>query len=95
MNVDGGQDDDNDVVVIPVSNHHQSHARALIVDGGKTTGLTDDDLSNWEQLVHDLQWLESITLANIRAMKINEKVPIANCENTKKNQNLCHLFPHF
>ena len=41
MNVDARKDDDNDVVVTPVSNHHQFHARALIVEGGKTTGLTD------------------------------------------------------
>jgi hypothetical protein len=77
MNVNARQDDDNDAVVTPVSNHHQTHTRASIVEGGKTTGLTDNNLSHWEQLVQELPWPDGITLANIKSMKINEKVPIA------------------
>jgi hypothetical protein len=49
MNVDARQDDDNDVAVTLVSNRHRSHARASIVEGGKITGLTDDNLPHWEQ----------------------------------------------
>ncbi len=56
MIVDAGQNNDGDVVVTPVSNRQRSHARASIVEGGKTSGLTDDDLSHWEQLVRDLLW---------------------------------------
>ena len=52
---------------------------------GRLLDYSDDDLSHWELLVQDLPWPDGITLANIKAMKINEKVAIAYCVNTKKN----------
>ena len=65
------------------------------MEGGKTAGLTDEDLSHLEQLVQDLPWPDGSTLANIKAIKINEKVPIGYCVNTKKILNLHHLFQQF
>ena len=77
-------------MVTPVSNCHRSHAIVLIVEGGRTIGLTDEDLSHWEQLVQDIQWPDGIMLENIKATKVNEKVPIAYCVNTK---NISELAP--
>ena len=65
------------------------------MEGGKTTRLTDEDLSHWEQLVQDLQWSDAITLENIKAIKINENLSIAYCVNAKKILNLRHLFWQF
>ncbi len=48
---------------------------------GRLLDYSDDDLSHWELLVQDLPWPDGITLANIKAMKINEKVAIAYCVN--------------
>ena len=45
--------------------------------------MTDEDLSHWEQLVQDIQCPDGIMLENIKATKVNEKVPIAYCVNTK------------
>ena len=93
MIIDDTLRDDGDVTVTPVSNCQRSHARASIVEGGKTSGLTDDDLSHWEQLVHDLPWPEGITLEHIKAMKMHEKLPIAYCVNTKKISELSSFIP--
>ncbi len=93
MNINARQDNDNDLIVTLVSNRHRSHTRASIVEGGKTTGLSDGDLSHWEQLVQDLPWPDGITLATIKSMKINEKVPIAYCVNSKIISELASFIP--
>ncbi len=61
---------------------------------GKTTGLTGDELTHWENLVKTgIPWKDGVTTDNIRKMKILDKVPIVYCIDNKDITNLASFVP--